>query len=140
MGYEFEKLWNHHEDFGLPEEEGQPNFCPYARRFNAWAEQLCAAALQEASVVAIHRSLVFLVDRYWAWYVLVPTKHRTHTGASSSHTCIFHVFQTAYERLKVVELALAPPPLVAPQLVVPDLSPPPPPQIAGIFIGEVGAE
>lgn len=139
----FQGLWNQHE-FELPqiesEKEEGPLYCVYARKFSLWAEELCVGVINNptgATVVSINQSKVLLVDKYMEWRSFVPKRHRLYTG--NQHVCIFHVFETAYDRLKVVELSLTPPmlflPAPPPQPLAPPPSPPPP-QIAGVFIGE----
>lgn len=144
----FDELWHGHE-FDLPKgteggdagEEAEPTYCVYARKFNLWAEELCAGAVKDPntrSLVVINQAKVLLLDKYMEWRSFVPKKHRAYTG--SYHVCIFHIFVTAYDRLKVVELSLTPPMLflpAPPPPLAPPPAPPPPPQIAGVFIGEI---
>jgi hypothetical protein len=125
----FEQLWHRHDDFEFS--EPGPDYCPYAEQFHGWAEALWRTATQRATVVSINQAKVLLLDKYFEWRAAVPKAHRNHLSSSTGHTCIFYVFEEAYERLKVVELSLAPPMLFLPE------PPPPPPQIAGIFIGNV---
>lgn len=128
----FEWLWHSH-DFELPEE--QPNLCVYAQKFQEWAQELCIKATQNPTIVSVNQNKVLLIDRYFEWRSFSPKKHRNYTGAA--HTCIFHVFEMAYNRLKVVELSLTPPMLFIPPPPPPPL---PPPTIAGVFIGELDGE
>lgn len=139
----FEGQWHRHE-FELPQggtgsgEDAAPNYCVYSLKFNDWAQELCVGATKDPSVVTINQSKVLLVDKYMEWRSFVPKRHRSYT--SPNHTCIFHVFETAYNRLKVVELSLTPPMLflpLPPLPAPPPPLPPPPPQIAGVFIGEL---
>ncbi len=138
----FEGLWHRHEhEFELPPtEEEQPTLCVYARKFNTWAEELCAGAIQTPSIVSINQSKVLLLDKYMEWRNFVPKRHRLYTG--NAHFCIFHVFESIYDRLKVVELSLTPPMLFLPEppQPPPTFAPPSPPQIAGVFIGELDEE
>lgn len=137
----FEGLWHGHE-FELPiQPEGganEPTLCVYARKFSQWAEELCVGATTHPTLVSINQSKVLLLDKYMEWRSFTPKRHRTYTG--TAHTCIFHVFASAYDRLKVVELSLTPPMLFLPSLPPPQPPPPPPPQIAGVFIGELDDE
>jgi len=128
VGESFETLWHRHDDFQFGEPE--PNLCPYAQRFSTWAEELLTGLAGERNVVSVNQSKVLLLDKYFEWRSAVPKSHRYHLGRANGHVCIFHVFETAYERLKVLELSLTPPLLFLPA------PPPPPPQIAGIFIGQ----
>jgi hypothetical protein len=135
----FEGQWHQHE-FELPTEAGgvgeeQPNYCVHAAKFNTWAQELCVGATQDPSVVKINQGKVLLVDKYMQWKTSVPKRHRLYTG--SGHDCIFHVFETAYDRLRVLELSLTPPMLFVPPPPLPPPPPPAPPQIAGVFLGEL---
>lgn len=135
MAPDFERLW--FQEFGLPDE--QPNYCFYARKLALWAEQLCFTVLQEPCLVSINQSKLQLQDKFFEWYIVVPKKHRV--LISANHICLFQVYQLAYERLRVAELAITPPLLFLPPppAALPPPPPPPPPvqpQIAGIFLGE----
>ncbi|HEX9987305.1 MAG TPA: hypothetical protein VGE45_02370 [Chloroflexia bacterium] len=110
----------------------------YARKFTIWAEGLCVHVTEDPSIISINQAKVLLLDKYMEWRSFVPKRHRTYTR--NAHTCIFHVFEIAYDRLKVVELSLTPPMLFLPVPAPPPpppLPPPPPPQIAGVFIAEL---
>ncbi len=132
----FERLWHSH-DFELPEEP--PNLCVYAQKFQEWTQDLCIKVAQIPSIVSVNQFKVLLIDKYFEWRSFSPKRHRNYTGtAQGSHTCIFHVFETAYNRLKVVELSLTPPMLFLPPPPVPPPPPAPPVQISGIFLGEEG--
>jgi hypothetical protein len=138
----FEGLWHQH-DFELPpvapaSTEEKQNYCIYARKFSEWSEELCVGALSGPSLVSINQAKVLLLDKYMEWGNSVPKKHRTYTAGG--HTCIFHTFIMAYNRLRVVELSLTPPMLFIPPPPLPPPPPPPPPQIAGVFIGELEDE
>src|SRR5436190_5780084 len=132
----FEGLWHRHE-FELPPGAGeeQPNYCVYARKFSEWANELCVGATQDPTIVRINQGKVLLVDKYMQWKASVPKRHRMYTG--SGHDCIFHVFETAYDRLRVIELSLTPPMLFIPAPPPPPL---PPPTIAGVFLGELDGD
>lgn len=130
----FGQLW-HGQEFELPSDEEQPDYCVYARKFNEWAQELCISATQQSSIVSINQNKVLLLDKYMQWKASVPRRHRAYTG--SGHACLFSVFERAYDRLRVLELSLTPPMLFIPSPPVPPPPPPPPPQIAGVFIGEV---
>jgi hypothetical protein len=134
----FNNLWNRNDEFTIPEEK--PNLCVYAQKFSEFTEPLCANAARTASVVAVNQAKVLLLDKYWEWYRVVPLRHRSVGSLNGRHTCIFGVFELAYNRLKLIELALTPPMLFLPAPLPPVPPPPPPPQIAGIFIGEIEGE
>jgi hypothetical protein len=100
-----------------------PPICAAAHQFQQWAEALCVGvariALQSSDdgVVAVNQAVVRLTTRYFEWRSAVPKAHRTHI-AETGHTCIFHIFEHAYQQLRVIELSLTPPLLFLP--------PPPP--------------
>jgi hypothetical protein len=138
----FERLWNGQE-FELPSNEEQPNYCVYAREFNEWAQQLCVGAAQQPSIVAINQNKVLLLDKYMQWKASVPKRHRAYTAnGPNSHICIFYVFEIAYDRLRVLELSLTPPMLFIPPPSPPPalVQPPPDPPQLGAFIGELDEE
>ena len=126
----FEKMWHQFDDFEVPKVPA--NFCRFAKQFSDWADDLLKVT-ERPSIVAINQSKILLLDRFMDWLRAVPPSHRR-IADTSHHTCIWHVFQQAYERLKVAELSLTPPMLFLPPAPPP---PPPPPQIAGIFMGEL---
>lgn len=137
----FGGLWHRNDnDFDLPAQPGQeqPNLCDYALKFSQWAEELCAGATQHPTIVGINQAKIQLIDKYFEWRTFAPKRHRSYmfTGANS-HVCLWHVFEAAYDRLKLLELSLTPPMLFVPAPPPPLPPPPPPPQIAGIFIGEL---
>lgn len=143
----FGGLWHRNDnEIDFPTQPGQegPNLCVYAQKFSDWAEQLCGGVLQDPTIVGINQAKVQLLDKFFEWRTFAPKRHRTITAGGVSgptgHTCIFHVFVAAYERLKVVELSLTPPMLFLPPAPTPSPPPPAPPQIAGVFIGEVEDE
>lgn len=123
----FDALWNRAQDFELP--EYQPPKCVFAQRFSDWTSVLYANVAQNPSIVFVNQAKILLLDKYFEWRSFAPKSHRNHLGANG-HICLFQVFVEAYERLKVMELSLTPPLLFLP-------SSSSPPQIAGIFIGEM---
>jgi hypothetical protein len=127
----FEDRWERYTsgEFLKRDQAADDDYCAYARQFAEWTAELAARATQYADAVAINQAKVQLVDKYFEWRAYVPKAHRLRTGRRAGHTCIFHVFVEAYHALKVAELALTPPLLFLPET-------PPPPQIAGIFLGE----
>ena len=124
----FHVLWHHYDDLEFSGQ--QPDHCSFAEQFAPWAEELLDRVTDNPGVVSVNQSKVLLLDKYFEWRAVVPKPHRYHLGRGKGHVCIFQVFETAYERLKVLELSLTPPLLFLPG------PPPPRPQIAGIFIGE----
>ncbi len=143
----FRGLWHRNDnDFELPTQSGQegPSLCVYARKFSGWAEELCAGATEDHTLIGINQAKVQLLDKFFEWRTFAPKRHRNYTASNANgptgHICIFHVFQAVYERLKVLELSLTPPMLFLPTPPPPPASPPPPPQIAGVFIGELEDE
>ena len=113
--------------------DAQANYCNYARLFERWAADMLREYVhQEPDVVRIAQAKVRLIDQYFQWRVQVPKSHRNRIG-EDGHICIFHVFERAYQQIKMVELTLSPPPII--------VQPPPPPraltEIGGIYLGEV---
>jgi hypothetical protein len=104
--------------------------CTYAEQFASWAEDLCREVELKRDAVTTNQAILRLCHRYWEWFNYVGRAHRYRIG-DTGHSCIFHVFQQSFNRLKVVELSLTPPLLFIPK------DPPvlPPIQIAGIDLG-----
>jgi hypothetical protein len=125
----FEYLWRQIGDIAIAPE--QPHLCIFAQGFSQWVEQLLRD-IQQPTIIRVNQAKVQLVDKFFDWYRYVPRSHKLRQGYRG-HTCIFQVFETGYQRLKVVELALTPP-----MLFLPPNPPfiPPAPRIAGIFLGE----
>ncbi len=121
----FDYLWRQISDIEIPEE--QPNHCLFAQGFSQWVDQLLLD-IKQPTIMRVNQAKVQLIDKFFDWYRYVPRNHRLRQG-TRGHTCIFQVFEIGYQRLKVVELALTPPLLFLPPV-------PPPPRIAGIFLGE----
>lgn len=125
QGLLFDVIWSRFDDFKFSEEPVE--LCRYARSFSDWAVQVLDVS--QDSIVALNQAKVLLVDKYFEYFSIVPKRHRYHFSPRG-HVCIFQVFLEFYQRLKARELALSPPMLFLP------VPPSPPPQIAGIFIGE----
>jgi hypothetical protein len=121
----FDVIWSRFDDFEFSEEPVER--CPYAQAFFSWAVQV--VDVSESSVVFLNQAKVLLVDKYFEFFSIVPKQHRYHFSPQG-HVCIFQVFLEFYQRIKARELMLTPPMLFLPT------PPSPPPQIAGIFIGE----
>ena len=121
----FGTIWNRVDEFEVPREIIE--WCPYARKFAEWAASLIQTSTQ-GDLVRVNQAKILLVDKYFEFRSYVPKSHRNRIG-SGGHRCIYHVFEQAYENLRLLELSLTPPMLFLPP------PPPPPPQIAGIFLG-----
>ena len=134
-GVSFEAMWSGQE-FELPEEE--LDLCPYAAPFHAWAQALIADVSAHTSEVGVNVAKVYLVDRYAAFYVSVPRQHQNHVGQRGGHFCLFQVFMSSYNALRILELGIAPPSVRIPPPPAPVVqeAPPQPLQIAGIFLGD----
>lgn len=122
----FGSIWRRFDDFEFFDEPEE--VCRYAQAFADWASQVLDLG-HEANLVLVNQGKVLLVDKYFEYFSIVPKRHRYHFSPRG-HVCIFQVFIEFYQRLKERELALSPPLLFLPKPSSP------PPQIAGIFIGE----
>lgn len=125
----FSKIWNNIPFIVMP--EAIENSCLYARGFSSWGNQLIKE-ITEPNIVAVNQAKLQLLDKYFEWYRYVPRAHRLRAG-TKGHICVFQVFESAYERLKVLELSLTPPMLFLPTVVSPINAHA---QIVGLFIGE----
>lgn len=128
----FESLWSE----PVTAEEERPPLCRFAAEFQPWAEALLSNTLGKRSMIGINQAKLLLLDKYFEWRNVAPRGHRDKMS-TTGHCCLWHVFEAAYNRLREAELTLTPPILDTPsasRLALP--SPPPPAQIAGIFIGE----
>ena len=132
MNYEdrFLSIWNSIGKLEIPEPE-EDTICIYALRFQEWVERLLRV-LENPEVVLINQAKVLLTDKFFDWQRFVPQSHRQRLGIHG-HTCVFQVFEAAYEKLRFVELNLTPPMLFLPQ---PPPAPPRPHNIGGIVFGE----
>lgn len=112
--------------------EETEDICEFGKHFRAWTKQYCEPAIQSRDLIQINQCKIRLLDRFFDWRAAVPKSHRNRIG-EHSHTCIFHIFEVAYNSLRIAELSLSGPPIYIP--------PPPQPkslaQIAGYYIGEV---
>lgn len=129
----FESLWA---EPMAAEEEIAP-LCRFAAAFQPWAETLIRPLLQQPTLIGINQAKILLLDKYFEWRNIAPRGHRDKVTVAG-HTCLWHVFEAAYTRLREVELSLTPPMLFvpAPPPALPTPTPPSPPQIAEIFLGE----
>lgn len=122
----FDAIWSRFDDFDLSEDS--VSYCRYARAFSDWVSQTLDIG-GGLDIVAVNQAKVLLVDKYFEYFNVVGKQHRYHLSPKG-HFCIFHVFLKSYQQLKALELSLTPPLLFLPR------RPPPPAQIAGIFIGD----
>ncbi|MHA1290258.1 MAG: hypothetical protein ACTSPB_22985, partial [Candidatus Thorarchaeota archaeon] len=113
------------------EDDHHDTICIYALRFQQWIDQLMKV-LDEPDVVIINQAKILLLDKFFEWRRWVPLEHRQRMGIHG-HTCVFQVFECAYEKLRFVEMNLTPPMLFIPQAITPRENPP---NIAGLFLGE----
>ena len=124
----FYRIWNN-----LPflEIKEHPEIiCEFAKSFRDWTNELIKN-IDKSNIVSVNQAKLLLQDKYYEWQHYVPTVRR-HKRGLKGHVCIYQVYEIAYERLKILELSLTPPLIFLPE------SPifPPPPRIAGIFLGE----
>ena len=130
--------WKRHDGFTFhPSEEGVVT-CTFAEQFARQTEEQYQLAARDTNHVSINQALLQVCKKYWEWFYAVPKSHRLRVD-SRGHRCIHAVFRETYDRLKALELTLAPPMLFLPP-------PPPPPTspaietFAGITLGEVIGE
>ena len=131
----FRELWEQHE-FEVP--GVTEDLCFYAKRYSEWTAGILANVEAIGSVIAVNQGMLRITQKYFEWRTVVPKSHRNRIG-EIGHTCIFHVFEAAFQKLRIIELSIVPPPLTLPPPPPPPALPPPPPppiQIAGIFLGE----
>ncbi len=125
------------EDFSLDPARAVPDLCEGADLFFEWADELCEAAIEKESVVALNQALVLLVKRLFAWRDSLARRHRSKSGRLK-HACIEDVFEAFYRRLQKAELTLSPPPLAvvpeAPRVFIP---PEPKGRFDGLLVGMV---
>lgn len=128
------------EGYSLQDVEEEPeepyiNYCTPARVFKQWTLEMLAEYLSRTPTpIQLAQAKVLLVDRYFEWRATVSKSHRNRVG-ENGHVCIFHVFEQAYQQIRMVQLTVTPP-----QLMVPAPPVKPPTQIQGITLGEVLGE
>jgi len=110
--------------------------CPYAIQFQGWVDVQFERELAARDRLTVNRMKIYLLDRYFQYRQAVPKRHLHIGGAGMGHRCIFNVFEDTYNELRVIELGLAPPPIIDVPAVV--VSPTRQAQDQGIFIGEDG--
>lgn len=109
----FEGIWNDPSFQFHPNLAANPSAgsCVYAVQFQAWVDATFECVLEQ-DLVSVNHCKLFLLDRFFQFRASVPRRHHNVTSGRQAHTCIFDVFETAYNRLRVRELSLAPPPIV----------------------------
>lgn len=122
--------WNRIQDLEIPEEP-EDTICIYALKFQDWTSGLLKV-LKNPDPISINQTKILLSDKYFEWKRFVPQSHRQRLGIHG-HTCIYQIYENAYEKLQIVELSLTPPKIYIPVIPPPQ---PKPPNIAGLFIGE----
>lgn len=115
--------------------EAVEDICDFAKHFRAWTKQYCEPAIQSGDLIQLNQCKIRLLDRYFEWRAAVPKSHRNRIG-EHSHICIFHIFEVAYNALRVAELSISGPPLYLP----PPPEQKPLPRFGGYYIGEVVEE
>ena len=110
----FSEMWHRHDDFASDEPE--PDLCQPAAELAEWVENLIREVNERSTEAAVHVGKLLLQDRYWAFYNTASKVHKNHIGTRAGHTCIFQVYQAAYNTLHTLELSLTPPRLADPQV------------------------
>jgi len=132
MNYEdrFLSIWNSIRELKIPEPPDD-TICMYALRFQEWVNRLLKV-LENPDAVSINQAKILLTDKFFDWRRIVPQSHRHRLGLHG-HTCVFQVFETAYEKLRFVELGITPP-----MVFIPKQPPPsrPPINLNGIVLAE----
>ena len=130
----FRVLWEQQE-FEVP--DAPADLCVYAQQYEAWMAQLIADVDKARTLGAVNVAFLHALHKYFEWRVVVPKSHRNRIG-EMGHTCLFHVLEAGYIKLRTIQLSLQPPPITIPSPPAPPQLPPAPPplQISGIFVGE----
>jgi hypothetical protein len=135
----FEAIWKKFSDFSFEEKKSSQKeairTCEYAHAFTAYAQEVCQAALQNATHVTLNQALLQLTKKYWEFYYVVPKRQHRYQVGERGHRCIHAVFQHFYEVLKRKELQLQPPMLFVP-VPPPAQITPPPPLLPNLFVRE----
>src|SRR5436305_1741164 len=77
-----------------------PPVCEYAERFGQWTETLCSTLEKRPDINAVYQAKILLVDRFFSWRTSVPKPHR-YRMSETGHKCLWHVFEEAYNRIRV---------------------------------------
>lgn len=130
------------EDFTLSEsgyEDEQDNaldgYCEHAKTFKLWADGLLAKYVNGSTdEIQLNQAKVLLIDRYFDTRAYAPRAHRDKIG-DKGHFCLYYVFETAYNAIRMKQLALFPPKVhivVREESTVPQV---PIAQIPALFLG-----
>jgi hypothetical protein len=119
-----EAIWSQLADFELtlPEPDEEENLCVFARRYQAWAREMCAPILENPSVDQIHLGMLLNTMQYYETRAILPKRHRNHVG-ERGHTCVFHVAERTFYFLRLKLFSLREHTV----LLLPKPAPPPPP-------------
>lgn len=116
MGFgegDFHSLWNNVEDLEVG--DPTPNLCRFAENFTEAVETMFQTVVtNERNLISINQGMLLLQKLYWEWFNATPKRHRIHMSERGGHLCLFDVYRAAYERLKLLELAVTPPMLFIP--------------------------
>jgi hypothetical protein len=125
--------------------EDELPLCAIAQRFSEKLQEVIFTPLSQGySRRQITQAKYMLQEEWQAWKRAVPLSHQK--AALKKHRCLYEVYDAAYDRLQLLELTIKPPVEVIvdydeitkkpepPALPEPA---PKPPEIAGIFIGEM---
>jgi hypothetical protein len=131
-----QEIWGEQGLLALP-------ICAAANQFQQWAAVLCTEVARIAQqsnddgIIAVNQAYVRLITKYFDWRSAVPKAHRN-CISETGHTCIFQIFERAYQQLRVIELSLTPPLLFPPSAPAAPMLPAPPVvySIAGISLAE----
>ncbi len=111
-GDSFEGIWNDPPFVVSVSADPSSDACVFAVQLQAWIDATFERSLDALDLVSINHSKLFLLDRFFQFRASLPRRHRPSSGGRNGHTCIFEVFEAAYNHLRVLELSLAPPPIV----------------------------
>lgn len=100
-------------------------------QFAAWTEALVAKVQAKMTLLTIQSAKVLLLDRFMQWQADTPKKRRLKHGCAGEPT-LWYVFETTYETLREMELALVP-------VLQPTATAQEEPAPFGILVGEQGS-
>jgi len=139
-------FWVQNADFRLFKEEdpNNPDWCPVARPFIEWGDNLLDRLKQDPVPGKIGYAKWKLLDRYARLYFKTSDEHRPETNEGRHH-CIHEAMLCIWQKLEDVEIQSRIPELEPPLRIIPaiaaspvgDEEPPDPPveKISGIVIG-----